>query len=232
MATAARPWRFAPLDKSKGNPENRPDLAGIVFDVDGTLCEPQNYMFAEMRALLGIPKSVDILHHLQSLPEEKQREAFNGVHEIERRAMKVQKPQPGLLELMKYLDGRGIRKGICTRNFDEPITHLLTTFLPGIKFDPIVTRAFTPPKPDPAGILHIASSWGIAGEEKAERMIMVGDSIDDMTAGARAGAVTVLLVNKENDHLRTHENTHVQIAELDELINVLELAEVAPVVQS
>ena len=49
MATAATPWRFAPLDPSKPNPHNKPKLAGIVFDVDGTLCEPQNYMFAEMR---------------------------------------------------------------------------------------------------------------------------------------------------------------------------------------
>ena len=72
-------------------------------------------------------------------------------------------------------------------------------------------------------------------------MIMVGDSVDDMTAGAKAGAVTVLLVNKENDHLRSHEHTTVQIARyegsvvdcgssladsrrLDDLIEVLEVA--------
>ena len=32
--------------------------------------------------------------------------------------MAAQKPQPGLQELMRYLDGRGMRKGICTRNFE------------------------------------------------------------------------------------------------------------------
>ena len=84
--------------------------------------------------------------------------------------------------------------------------------MPKTEFEPIITRAFTPPKPDPAGILHIANSWGVPEKERAERMIMVGDSIDDMTAGAKAGAVTVLLANKENDHLITHEHTHVQIA--------------------
>jgi len=31
------------------------------------------------------------------------------------------------------------------------------------------------------------------------------DSIDDMTAGYRAGAATVLLVNEVNAHLATHE---------------------------
>ena len=36
---SASPWRFAPLDPKRGNPQNLPELAGIVFDVDGTLCE-------------------------------------------------------------------------------------------------------------------------------------------------------------------------------------------------
>lgn len=48
------------------------------------------------------------------------------------------------------------------------------------------------------------------------------DSIDDMTAGHRAGAATVLLVNEVNAHLATHEHTDLCISRLDELIEVLE----------
>jgi hypothetical protein len=48
------------------------------------------------------------------------------------------------------------------------------------------------------------------------------DSIDDMTAGYRAGAATVLLVNEVNAHLANHEHTDMCIARLDELIDVLE----------
>ncbi len=40
---------------------------------------------------------------------------------------------------------------------------------------------------------------------------MVGDSVDDMTAGFRAGAATVLLVNEVNAHLATHEHTDLCI---------------------
>lgn len=40
---------------------------------------------------------------------------------------------------------------------------------------------------------------------------MVGDSIDDMTAGRRAGAVTVLLESEANGHLVEHESTDVCI---------------------
>ena len=53
-------------------------------------------------------------------------------------------------------------------------------------------------------------------------MAQVGDSIDDMTAGHRAGAATVLLVNEANAHLRGHEHTDVCIGRLDELVGVLE----------
>lgn len=43
-----------------------------------------------------------------------------------------------------------------------------------------------------------------------------------MTAGYRAGAATVLLVNKQNAHLADHEHTDLCISRLDELILVLE----------
>lgn len=178
--------------------------------------------------------------------------------------------QPGLAALMAYLDSRSIPKGICTRNFDGPVTHLLTKFLPESLFEPIITRDFRPPKPDPAGILFIARSWGLSrplsdlSQDKAEELkglvresdagvgvkegalgknvsakaegdgdeeeeigdarglIMVGDSVDDMTAGRRAGAATVLLVNPANEHLAEHAHTDLVIKRLDELVEILE----------
>jgi hypothetical protein len=48
------------------------------------------------------------------------------------------------------------------------------------------------------------------------------DSIDDMTAGYRAGAATVLLVNDVNAHLAEHEHTDLCVSRLDELIEILE----------
>ena len=51
---------------------------------------------------------------------------------------------------------------------------------------------------------------------------MVGDSVDDMVAGHRAGAATVLLGTKETEHLRDHWQTGLWIDRLDELIEKLE----------
>ncbi|OHW94564.1 haloacid dehalogenase-like hydrolase [Colletotrichum incanum] len=234
--------RFAPLKPGAAANSNAPRLKGIVFDVDGTLCEPQTYMFGEMRQALGITKSVDILDHIYALPtKEAQETAMESIRQIERTAMASQVAQPGLVELMSYLDRRGVRKGICTRNFDAPVAHLLGKFLEGSLFEPIITRDFRPPKPDPAGILHIARSWGLVKPVEAEQkpgndaaagtegtqgdaseLIMVGDSIDDMTAGRRAGAATVLLANDVNVHLIDHEHTDLVIRRLDELVPILE----------
>ena len=79
---------------------------------------PQNYMFGEMRKALGITKAEDILDHVYSLPESEQADAHAKIEAIERAAMEKQEPQAGLVSLMEYLDGKGIKKGICTRNFE------------------------------------------------------------------------------------------------------------------
>ncbi|OTA90492.1 hypothetical protein M434DRAFT_397943 [Hypoxylon sp. CO27-5] len=247
-----RPRRFAPLkETAAGQHHDLPKLQGVIFDVDGTLCQPQNHMFTQMRAVLGIPKSTDILEHVYSLPTPSQQEAaMESIRAIERQSMREQVAQPGLADLMAYLEARGVRKGICTRNFEQPVTHLLTKFLAGFAFHPVVTRDFRPPKPDPAGLLYIARTWGLvrrveegqrdeeseaSGVQRekegavghgevgdASELIMVGDSIDDMTAGRLAGAATVLLVNDANRHLADHEHTDLVIERLDDLVQVLD----------
>ena len=187
--------------------------------------EPQTYMFGEMRASLGIPKTVDILAHIESLPASEQLQALEAIRAIERRAMLTQKPSPGLGTLMAYLDALAVPKAICTRNFDAPVRNLLDKFLAGSHFHPIVTRDFKPPKPDPAGILHIASNWGLQdelGRPDATGLIMIGDSVDDMTAGRLAGAATVLLLSDVNGHLASHAHTDLTIRRLDDMVAILD----------
>src|SRR5436853_4676783 len=143
---------------------------------------PQNHMFREMRAALNIPKSTDILDHLLSLsttlddstnpPTSPRQRARSTVEVIERNAMTVQIPQPGLVELMAYLDKKKVPKALCTRNFPLPVNHLLETFLPGVKFNPVITRETVGvrPKPSPEGLWRIAESWGLGMDVDAKNV--------------------------------------------------------------
>ncbi|WPB03645.1 uncharacterized protein RHO25_008286 [Cercospora beticola] len=233
---SVRRHHFAPLggDSGSNSDTNLLRLRGIVFDMDGTLCEPQNWMFSQMRSEVGIPKSEDILDYIHALPEPQQIEAFEKIKAIESEAMSKQIPQAGLVALMEFLDQHKIKKAICTRNFDAPVNHLLEKHVPSHlnPFDPVITRDFKPPKPSPEGILHIARSWGVVGSKaKASAdgvktpvlpIIMVGDSVDDMAAGRDAGALTVLLKSEGKEELETDERTDVAIGTLDELITLLE----------
>lgn len=128
-------------------------------------------MFALMRSAVNIPPKSDILDHIYALPEAEQEEAMEKIRKVEREAMASQKPQPGLVALMDYLETKSVPKGICTRNFQTPVDHFLEKFLKGKEFKPIITRDFRPPKPSPAGILHIAKSWGL--EDGGSSLIMV-----------------------------------------------------------
>jgi hypothetical protein len=89
-----------------------------IFLVANLPSEPQNYMFRQMREAVGIPAKNDILDFIYALPQDEQEDAMTKIRAIESEAMKLQKPQPGLVELMDYLQTREIRKGICTRNFE------------------------------------------------------------------------------------------------------------------
>ena len=51
---------------------------------------------------------------------------------------------------------------------------------------------------------------------------MVGDSMDDMEAGRRAGSATVLLRNDGNREVAEHGSTDCVVWSLAELVDVLE----------
>ena len=74
------------------------------------------------RETVGIPPKHDILDHVHALPEPEQSTAFAQIRAIESEAMATQKPNPGLEKLMTYLESRGVKKGICTRNFEYVLT--------------------------------------------------------------------------------------------------------------
>lgn len=200
------------------------NIKALVFDMDGTLCLPQPWMFPAMRKAIGLDdNSIDILKFIDDMPTEVQRnKAKEGIHMVEEQAMNEMEEQPGLVKLMKYLTTNDYSKSICTRNVITPVNYFVSKFIPAgyNLFDYIVTRDFRPTKPFPDPLLYISKQLKV----DVSQMMMVGDSMDDMRSGRSAGCITVLLKNHVNGHIMTDHKDLVDypIDNLSEIINILE----------
>lgn len=178
-----------------------------------------------MRDALGIDKSIDILDYVHSLSEHEQAEAHIKLQDVERTAMVDMEATPGVDTLLKFIDSThdgtsALPRAILTRNFPIPVQHLTENVLLGHSktFWPVITREFKPPKPSPAGLLEIAKQWNVS----PENLVMVGDSIDDMRAGRRAGAGTILIKTDVNDHVSNAEETDVTVSNIEDIIGLLQ----------
>ncbi|QLL30665.1 hypothetical protein HG536_0A04810 [Torulaspora globosa] len=207
-------------------PRNRlKSIKAVIFDMDGTLCLPQPWMFPAMRQAVGLhDSSIDILTFIDRLSTPLERaEAHRRIQQVEAQAMAEMQPQPGLVTLMRFLTKHGISKSICTRNLQEPVDFLIDRFLPAeySHFDYILTREFKPTKPSADPLLHIARSLGI----EPAHIAMVGDSRDDLLSGRAAGCTTVLVHHASNASLLASDEDAQMIdfvvRDLAELVTLL-----------
>ncbi|MFK2905164.1 HAD family hydrolase [Dyella ginsengisoli] len=161
-----------------------------VFDMDGTLTVAM-HDFTAIRRALEIRDDEDILAHIASLPDANARAKRAWLLEHERELAHASRPAPGAAELVRGLVARGCRLGILTRNLRE--LALITLEAIGVAdcFDPVdvLGREDAAPKPDPAGLHHLAARWTVRPGE----LVMVGDYAYDLACARAAGAASVLV---------------------------------------
>ncbi|MGI4839122.1 MAG: HAD family hydrolase [Janthinobacterium lividum] len=171
------------------------DVRHWVFDMDGTLTIAV-HDFAAIRQALAIPAEDDILTHLAALPAEEGRAKHAWLLEHERELAVASQPAQGAVALVRELAAQGCRLGILTRNARE-LAHITLAAIGLDECFPvadIIGRDEALPKPDPDGLLQLASRWGVAPSE----MVMVGDYRFDLDCGRAAGARTVLVNVPQN----------------------------------
>lgn len=186
-------------------------IIGIIFDMDGTLIEPC-IDFASMRSRIyalasqdrGYPVTDgDVVTMVDTFTNQDLIDSAHAVfRDIEARALRDMKLMPDMLDICRYLDDRGIRRAVLTRNVMTSVDYLYDTYMMDVpRFQPQVARdticdgkhqkGVLLAKPQPDGIQYICRQW----QCHPSQVIMVGDSDkDDVVAGNRAGcAATVLL---------------------------------------
>lgn len=166
-----------------------------VFDMDGTLTVAV-HDFALIRQALDIPAEDDILHHLAALPADQQTSKRAWLRDHELQLARAARPAKGAPELVQHLRQAGCHLAILTRNDRELARLTLDTIGLGGCFDweNILGRDEAPPKPDPAGLIRIAQTWGIPSTE----LVMVGDYRFDLECADAVGACGVLVNTEEN----------------------------------
>lgn len=159
-----------------------------IFDLDGTLTVAI-HDFAKIRAILGVPDGVDILGHLDALPEAQAHAARGLLLSIEDELAGRTEPAEGALELLQLLHLRGARVGVLTRNTRDNALKTLGRIglSPYIPERDVLGRDDALAKPDPDGIFKLACRWGVP----PAALIMVGDYAFDLLTGRAAGAGTI-----------------------------------------
>ncbi len=204
----------------------------VLFDFDGTLTNPGAIDFAKIRKKLGYPSDYAILEFIDTLPtSEQRRQAMSVLEQFETDAAEASYPNEGAEKLLHWLKAQSIPFGILTRNSFRSVEQALKNFetVEIDDFSIIVTRDDpVSPKPSPDGVLLAAEKIGA----DPANLLMVGDYIFDIQAGAAAGALTALINPSESpsqpqsSHSLTSQDaieSDFQITRLAELKNIVRL---------
>eukprot|EP00741_Cyanophora_paradoxa_P020388 tig00021254_g19679.t1 len=167
-------------------------LRGVVFDMDGTLTCDGAIDFVEMRRRAGIPDGHDILQYVHGLPPGERERVMDIIDQVEVEGHERQSLMEGLHDLLGFIDSKGLRRGLLTRNSRKSVDVFLA--MSRAHFSTIVTRDFVPTKPHPDPLLHIAETW----DTPPSSLVMVGDWVDDIKCGKAAGAHTVMILTPKS----------------------------------
>jgi HAD superfamily hydrolase (TIGR01509 family) len=190
-------------------------IAGIIFDLDGTLADSQ-LDFEAMRAEMELPPGQPILESLAHLPPDRAVHCREILHRHELEGAARATLLPGVAELFAVIERRGWRMAIATRNSRE-ITALTLKKL-GLSVELAMTRDDGPVKPDPWAVHHVCQQWGVSPAD----VVVIGDYKFDIESGRAAGTRTVLLTHPHDPrHYPNHEQADLLLTSLAEYPRLL-----------
>ena len=186
-------------------------LQCVIFDLDNTIVD-SDLDFAAIRAEIGTDEP--ILEYRAAADEAEKRRVDEILDRHERRAAETCRLSDGAIEMLAFLQARGIRTALLTRNSRQSVNTVLARHKP--QFDFIVSREDSAPKPSPEPIFLICERFGVRPDET----LVVGDYLYDIQAGQAAGAGT-MLVNGPHRHKFVAQPDH-EVASLHEAREVMQ----------
>ncbi len=184
------------------------DVQAIIFDLDGTLLNTLDDIAAAANRFLGIRRfpthDVDDYRAFigngveklitRTLPKDNRDEetisaGVKHFHHTYRQNWNIHtKPYEGVPDMLDDLVARDLKLAVLSNKPHEFTKQCVRHLLSDWAFDMVLGhQGNAPPKPDPAGAIHIGEGIGVS----AERILLVGDSAVDMETAVSAGMVAV-----------------------------------------
>lgn len=215
MRAFASSWRD-PVRARDGFAISRP-IDGILFDMDGVVVRQGLDFPAIKREIFGDSEGY-ILERMAALPGSKRARAEAILERHETAAAAAAEPMDGILPFLRWMDARGLKRGLVTRNSRKSVDMVLGRL--GFRFDAVVSREDAPPKPAPEPVWLACRRMGLS----PAAVLLVGDFEFDMLAGRRAGVRTVLL---RGPAVAGSQHADLTVNSLDELRAWLEKSRAA-----
>jgi len=191
-------------------PNTAPSLRLVIFDVDGTLIDSQDFILAAMRrafdlagrpvppdeATLGIvglslPQAMEVLvPGLRGGERDRLVQLYKDSFRFLREASggEAHAPfYPGAREALERLDGAGYLLSIATGKARRGLDHMLDSHGLRRLFTGTQTADDAPSKPHPGMVLNCLAATGV----EAAEAVVVGDTEYDMAMARAAGARAV-----------------------------------------
>ena len=180
------------------------DIEAVAFDLDGTITKTR-VQFAPYKKRIGC-KNGDVLAYIKKQALDRQQGLYSILDEYEYQIEKDCILNDGFLDLMDFLNDKGIKTGIITRATRHHARQVVQKL--GIPIPYVIGREDTDPKPSGKPLIHLSALL----KKPLHKMICVGDFLWDILAGKNAHVTTVLLATEATwkyTHLRDYVIYHL-----------------------
>jgi len=188
-------------------------VRAVIFDMDGTITKFNLDIEGIKKEVFGNDYSGMLLDGINKLKGVDRKRAENILIKNEILAASSTELNNGVEGLLDFLKKKKIKTALVTRNNREAVKVISTRF--GLRFDVVVSREDTLPKPNKA---HLNAALDGLGVNK-ENAVFIGDHALDLEAGRRVGIKTVLIKSKFSQDVL--EEADFVIERMDDVTDII-----------
>lgn len=195
-------------------------IKAVFFHLESTLVRPIKLDIHRFKASIGCPAKTTTPEYLQSLSKaQDQIQAQTSLDRLELEAAADSKSPPGTVEMLRYLELKGLHLAVFSHGSPAFVDHLLKNlnWASVRNFDPVISRLeFMATTPTPGVVQLATQKLKLAADQI---LVVTADSIIQRQA-QNAGAVTVFFDPSATPDMAKAEGAY-QISQLDQLKKIV-----------